>query len=268
MKARVISSIILIPFVLAAVLAGGLPYLFLVTLAVTVAGFEYARMLKLKGYQLSLPLVWCGALLPIVDAWWGNDRWLTPGLALLLFSAGAWQLFHREKDPTATWTLTVAGGLYLGIGGSYIIRLHNVPDGLWWTLLALAVVWTADSGAYAIGRRWGRHKMAPTISPGKSWEGYAAELVSGLAAGYFFGWLFPLFAATPLTITPLRGLVLGGLLAAVTPLGDFFESMIKREVGVKDSGNLIPGHGGLFDRIDSLLWAGFLAWGFVTLVVR
>lgn len=268
LKKRVLSAAILLPIVVAAVLLGGWPFTILILVAVLAASVEYTQLLQRCGYRLPWPLVAAGIVLWLADAIWHLEPWLAPALALLALGGGTWQLFRRGEAPTATWALTLAGGLYLGLGGAYLIRLRALPDGLWWTLTALPVVWVADSGAYAIGRRWGRHKMAPTISPGKSWEGYAAEVVSGLLAGLCFGWLWPLVAGQPqLTLTPWRGLVLGGLLAVLTPLGDLFESMIKREAGVKDSSNLIPGHGGVFDRIDSLLWTGILAWGYLTLLL-
>jgi len=264
MKLRVLSAALLLPVILGLILWGGWLFRGLIAVAVLLAGLEYVQMLHRKGYKLSLPLLWATILLWLAAVIWPDNRWLEIGLPLIMLAGGAWQLFHcDDKDPTATWALTLAGGLYLGIGGAYLLRLRVLPDGLWWILTALLGVWIADSGAYFVGRKWGRHKIAPHISPGKSWEGYAAEIVTGLLGGYLLGTLWPWVAGQPLTLTPWRGLWLGLLLAALTPLGDFFVSMIKREVGVKDSGKLIPGHGGAFDRLDSLLWAGILTWWFV-----
>ncbi len=108
--------------------------------------------------------------------------------------------------------------------------------------------------------------MSPSISPGKSWEGYAAQVTSGILTGGICGWLLPVLAGTSIELNIWTGMGMGALLSALSTAGDFFVSMIKREVGVKDSGTLIPGHGGVFDRIDSLLWAGGLAWAFIKLV--
>ena len=108
--------------------------------------------------------------------------------------------------------------------------------------------------------------MSPTISPGKSWEGYTAQVISGILTGGIAGYLLPIVAGHSLDLNIWTGMGMGVLLSSLSTVGDFFVSMIKREVGVKDSGSLIPGHGGVFDRIDSLLWAGGLAWGFIKLV--
>ncbi len=264
---RIISAAILLPIVIVILWYGGWVFAALAYLIAVLAGIEYVQMLKRKGYHLSLPLVLAMTSIWLGDALWSDGRYLAPATALVVLATAAWQIFHfqQEKEPTATWALNVAGGLYLGVGGAYLIRLRMLPGGVWLILTALPVVWIADSFAYWIGRRWGRHKMAPTLSPKKSWEGYAAEVISGLLFGAFFGWLWPTLGGEASRLTPLRGLILGGALAILTPLGDLFVSLIKREVGVKDSGKLIPGHGGAFDRVDSLLWAGFIAWTLATL---
>jgi phosphatidate cytidylyltransferase len=126
-------------------------------------------------------------------------------------------------------------------------------------LFALLVVWVADSAAYFVGRAWGEHKMAPLISPHKSWEGYVAGVLSGVLLGLVANFLLP--------FSLWRGVGLGALLALLTPLGDLFISLMKRQMGVKDTSHLIPGHGGVLDRVDSVLWAGTLTWLFVTLSI-
>ncbi|MBN1486464.1 MAG: phosphatidate cytidylyltransferase [Anaerolineae bacterium] len=267
MRTRIISAVVLIPLVIGAILIGGWVFWGLVLIATSMAGFEYARMLRHNGYMVLLPLLWSLIILWLGDIWWGYGDWLSPGVCCIVLLSAGWQVVAHERHPeqahpTANWALTLAGGLYLGIGGAYLVLLRNLPEGLWWTLTALPVVWIADSGAYFIGRQWGKHKMAPTLSPGKTWEGYVGEVISGVIAGLLLGWLWPEVAGVPLSLTPWWGGLLGFLLAVFTPLGDLFVSMIKRDVGVKDSGNLIPGHGGLFDRIDSLIWAGALTWAF------
>ncbi len=262
MKLRILSAAVLLPLVLAAISVGGWPFILLVVIAVLLAGMEYRRLVQQKGYHIFSSLVWFNTLVWFLPLWTEAGHVFQPVLAGgILLSALIYVLQHRKTDdPTASWALTVAGGLYLGLGGAYLARLRNLPDGLWWLLTILPTIWIGESLAYLVGSRWGKHKLAPQLSPGKTWEGYASEVVGGLLCGAAFGWLWPLVAGEALTLTPFRGMMVGGALVVFTPFGDYFVSMIKREVGTKDSGNLIPGHGGIFDRVDSLLWAGFVGW--------
>ncbi|MDX9955576.1 MAG: phosphatidate cytidylyltransferase [Anaerolineae bacterium] len=268
MKTRIISAAILLPVAIIAIVLGDWPFTLLIAVAVLLAGMEYTQLVRRKGYEVSLVWVWLITLLWLADARWELGEGLTLGLALLTLLVSGYQVLRRSKvDPTASWALSLAGGFYLGIGGAYLLKLRLGVDGLWWVLTAIPAVWIGDSMAYFVGRRYGRHKMIPAVSPGKSWEGYAAEVVVGILTGALLGMLWPRIAETALTLNWWRGMVVGGVLAAVAPLGDFFVSVIKREVGVKDSGNLIPGHGGAFDRIDSLLWTGVLACALLELLL-
>jgi phosphatidate cytidylyltransferase len=265
---RVISGAILVPIVLALLIFGGWPYRILVLIAMLVAAAEFAQMFRRKGMQLSLLWVSMIALAWVAEFLLPERQGFLPVVTVVLLGMSLRELWitRRTRDlmnPTERWSLTLAGGTYLGIGGAHLIGLRALPDGLWWVLTTFFIVWVSDSAAYYIGRRWGQHKMAPAISPGKSWEGYAAQVVSGPLLGVFLAWLwpvaFPAAVGQEMTLTLWRGLLLGGLISILCPAGDFLISMMKREVGVKDTSNLIPGHGGVLDRIDSILWAGILA---------
>ena len=134
------------------------------------------------------------------------------------------------------------------VGGGLAVAAANLlTAGGWWLLLGILAVYAADTGAYAVGRMIGRHPMAPGISPGKSWEGAAGGMAGAVIAAVVLGILFPV----RLQIWQLAGI--GVILGIVSPLGDLLESKIKRRAGVKDSGGLFPGHGGMLDRLDSLL---------------
>ena len=135
-------------------------------------------------------------------------------------------------------------------------------------LLVLPSVWLADSGAYFIGRSFGRHKLSPRLSPKKTWEGYIAGLFFGTLGTVGLVALWRIWAGPEFAITLWEGALLGLLLSAFPTLGDLGESMIKRQSGVKDSGNLLPGHGGAFDRIDSWLWAEPIGYYFILWVLR
>jgi phosphatidate cytidylyltransferase len=236
-------------------------------------------MFKHKAYALS-PL-WIGVMILSweVKAVWPTGPWHELGVVVAILSVTMWALMQARsasdqqergrqwrRRPAEQWALTVAVGAYLGIGGTYLIRLRAAPDGLWWTLTTCLIVWIGDSAAYFAGSQWGRHKMAPSISPGKTWEGYGAQIISGLVTGALLGWLWPAITGAA-TFTVLRGTIVGGVISALCPAGDFFVSMMKREVEVKDTSNLIPGHGGILDRMDSLIWAGILAYTIIGPIV-
>jgi phosphatidate cytidylyltransferase len=185
--------------------------------------------------------------------------WIT---ALLILVSMAYHvvMFERGRNQAATdFAITLSGALYLGWLGAYMISLRQLPNGIWWFLLALPAVWFADSGAYFIGRRFGRRPLSPRLSPKKTWEGYFGGILVGVLGGALFAALWGIRVGTDV-MTPWHGALMGLIMSVVTPLGDLGESMVKRQVGVKDSSKLIPGHGGAFDRIDSWLWASVIGY--------
>jgi phosphatidate cytidylyltransferase len=137
------------------------------------------------------------------------------------------------------------------------------PDGLWWTVTAIPSIMLADSAAYFVGRAWGRRKLAPALSPGKTWEGYLAGVGIGTALTSSLGALWRWVSGGATTLNAVHGLVLGLVIAVVAPLGDLGVSMMKRSVRAKDSGTIIPGHGGALDRVDSVLWAAVIGYYYV-----
>jgi phosphatidate cytidylyltransferase len=173
---------------------------------------------------------------------------------LLAVSAGFWilvvPLWFRFK-----WTLAgndffgyLLGALVILPTWAAMVALHAVST--WLLLAAMALVWVADISAYFAGRRFGRHKLAPTISPGKTWEGVAGAVVGVLIYGVLVLSFSPLAGRLPWPLPVLALLLI--LLTAVSVMGDLFESLLKRRAGIKDSSNLLPGHGGVLDRIDAL----------------
>ncbi len=270
LKTRVISAVVLLPIVLVILYLGGWPYEALVGLATVLAGYEYVQMLARRGYELHTWLVMALIIAwEIGELWPAGDPWVPMVLFMVVGAFPALVRSQRDGEgslPVEHWALMLAGSSYLGLGGRALIHLRRAPDGLWWTFLTCLIVWVGDSAAYFVGRRWGRHKIAPRISPGKSWEGYLAQVLAGTLLGGGLGALGASLVHVPsLALAP--GLGLGFLVSLLCPGGDFLVSMIKREVGVKDTGALIPGHGGMFDRLDSLLWAGVLASLLVGLIV-
>jgi phosphatidate cytidylyltransferase len=264
LRTRLLTAAVLIPIVVYCLYLGGLPFLALVVLLLTLAEIEFCRLVARDGFRPALAFGLGMLWLFLVDAHFSTLELLQPGMALVLLGSLAWQLYHRQGSPVADWALTVTGGLYLGLSGACLIGLRGLqPDGLWWTLTVVPAIVLADTSAYFVGRVWGRHQLAPKLSPGKTREGYVAGvvvagLITALLASF---WRIELGAAT--AVSGIHGLILGLLIAVFAPLGDLTISMIKRQVGVKDSGTIFPGHGGALDRVDSVLWAAVIGYCYV-----
>jgi phosphatidate cytidylyltransferase len=162
-----------------------------------------------------------------------------------------------KEDAFANWAWTVAGILYIGWLLSYYVALRNLGDGRGWVFLAILSTFASDASAYFTGRALGKHKLAPYISPKKTWEG----AVGGVAGAIVFSVGVALLFQLP--ITWWGAIILGVLVSVIGQLGDLVKSLFKRNMAVKDSGKVLPGHGGLLDRMDSLAFAGVLVYYFV-----
>lgn len=254
---RVLVAAILLPIGVAAIWLGGWYLTALVALFMGAAAWEYVNLFRKGGVQPGLILVVGGTLLLLVGRTingFDSAGWII-SLVILLSMTYHLVTYERGRDQAATdLSVTLAGVFYIGWLGAYFISLRSLPEGKWWLFIVLAAVMFADSGAYFIGKRFGRHKLSPRLSPKKTWEGYFGGILVGVPLTILFAALFQL-AGQATTITPLKGALVGLVMAVIPTLGDLGESMIKRQAGMKDSGNLLPGHGGAFDRIDAWLWA-------------
>lgn len=257
---RTISAVLLLPLVLTAIYVGGDLFFILVALVLGLATFEFAQLMERGGFRPALLFSWGFVGLGVSIARDPGGSWFRPAMAGLLGGTLVWQLLQSERvAPTADWALTVAGGLYIGWMGGHLVALRNGPDGIQWLLLSLIITWSADTGAYLIGSTWGRRKLAPRISPGKTVEGTVGGWFTGVVAGGMLAGL--------LGLGTVHGLGLGALIGVASPLGDLGISMIKRQVGAKDSGRLIPGHGGMLDRIDSVLFTVVIGYYYVQWII-
>ncbi len=266
MAKRTITALLLAVIGLPALLVGGIPYYLLMGFFLVAAAWEYASMFTTIQTRPSR-LLTAGGTFVIFTArfFFGNPNAQMVFGAVVLFAL-AYHVIEYErgyKYVSASMAATLSGLLYIGWIGSYLAELRALPNGGWWIMLVLPCVWLTDTGAYMIGVRYGKHKMTPRLSPKKSWEGYLGGIISAVAAGAYLAWAFTTYGPL-LHLTPLEGAMLGLLIGTLSPLGDLAESMIKREAGLKDSGNILPGHGGSFDRIDSWLWAVIIGYYFVT----
>jgi len=250
---RVASAVVLFPLAVWFTFEGGLAFALLAGVAAAVAAGELVLMFGRPGVGESLGIAVAGAI-PLMAAF-GEGEALLPGwsgLALAAATVVLLTVFLFRKEPLEriprAISIVVLSWLYCGLLIASLVAVR-IRFGVGWVILAFVVTWANDTFAYFAGQAFGRHKMYERISPNKSWEGFAGGVV-GSVVGALVAWRLLL----PVTLTA-RSAILVGLGAAVLgPLGDLAESMVKRAAGVKDSGRTIPGHGGLLDRIDALLF--------------
>lgn len=173
-------------------------------------------------------------------------------------------ILRREKEGNfISWVWMMAGIIYLGWMLSHFVWLREMDDGRNWVFFAMFATWASDTIAYFVGRKFGKHKLAPSISPGKTWEGAIGGIIGAAAVSILF------FMPTPLQlpIASWQAILLGILVSVIGQVGDLAESLLKRNVGVKDSGTLVVGHGGFLDRIDSVVFAGVAVYYYVVFTV-
>jgi phosphatidate cytidylyltransferase len=274
---RWLTASIAMPIVLVFVWFGGWFAFTAIVLVVVLGMFEFRSMMLHADYH---PVIWISfalSVLLLVSA-------MLPKYSLLIIeiSVGSALLISflsvlcrkQLHGAMVDWALTLAISIYLGWPMSCLLFLRGygsgeihpgaaqwltVPSGIWWLLVTLLGVWGFDGAAFFSGRYFGRHKLAPMISPAKTWEGVAGGLVLSV------------IASMVLTIVPLHvpwylAIVLGILIGGAATLGDLAESLIKRQTHVKDSGQIMPGHGGMLDRIDSILFAAVVVYIFAQLI--
>lgn len=267
MPKRILTALGLAVIGLPAIIYGGVFYFIVITILLVGGAWEYVRLYRAVQFEPD-QLVTVGSVLVIATArfFFADFAIALFVLAVLLAMAVHLVAFERGRNQAGLdFTITVAGITYLGWVGSYLLDLRFVLNdqiGLWWWFIVLPIVWAADTGGYSIGSVYGKHKMAPRLSPKKSWEGYFAGLFTSILIGAFFAYAFSSIGPKPLEglISPVQGGLLGLVIGAVAPLGDFGESMLKRQSGLKDSSNIFPGHGGILDRIDSWIWGAALGY--------
>lgn len=260
LKTRILSSIVLIPVVLGLTYLGGAYFAVLVAVAGLLAGYEFYRIVRQAGYR-PFPLVGLALVAGLLlDAYAPQLRVWRWAIAVAVMAPMVWQILRTDMEGFLSgWSLTLAGALYIGGLLGHMILVRNLPQGLGWLLLTFAGTWACDTAAYFAGVSLGRHGFFTRISPHKTWEGAIGGVVAGVLATMVAGHL--------LGLALWQGFVLGVVLAVGVTFGDLAESLVKRQVGVKDSGALIPGHGGMLDRIDSLIFAGVIVYYFATWIV-
>lgn len=256
-RQRALTTFTIGPVALGLIYLGGWYYFAGVAVVVLLATFEYSGLLGHLGWRLPLWILVPSVLLQLVAAAWPSLQMFAPALAGSLFVVMLYALWLYEKRSgsaaSTNWAGLAAGIVLLGWMSGHFFHLRSLgASAAQWTILAMVSTWLADSAAYVFGTWLGRHKLAPRLSPGKTVEGYLAGIIVGTATTVGVGALLQL----PLGLT----LLIGFLISTISPAGDLGISLFKREAAVKDSGQIIPGHGGALDRIDSLLWSVTIAY--------
>ena len=248
---RIISAIIGIPIVLASVYYGGYWYAVFLMLLVNLGVYEFNTMIRSHNYTAPVIISHISVSLLIAIIFFEQMTLVYPLLVLTLLVLFATALFNMEKLSVIDSALSMWGILYLGGLTGYLLLLRMLPDGIIYTYILFVGVWVHDISAYFIGVKWGMRKIAAQISPKKSVEGSLAGIGTVIILFFSITILFPGF----LPVNPLQAVILGLGIAIFSQLGDLLESAMKRQMEVKDSSGIIPGHGGILDRFDSLLLA-------------
>lgn len=281
LRARILVASAAIPLAFLLIHLGGWYLGALLAVAAAIGAHEFyslasagnARPVGWLGIPASSLLVVLAVHDPVLSGWAG--RGLALILVLTLLSACAVAFSRRiHQGPLLSASATVFGALYTGGTLSFAVLLRDLPEaagtvaagaweGTFLVFFPLTVTWAGDTAAFFVGRSIGKRRLAPRVSPGKTVEGGVGGLVASVAAGVAAGFVLDDYANFP--VSPLAGGVLGLVLGVAAQAGDLAESAIKREAGVKDSGAILPGHGGVLDRLDALYFTLPLAYGLLIL---
>ncbi len=249
LPAAIATGVGLAAVLIAALLLARLAFLGFVLVIVLLGLAELVNVLRARGILPARPVIYPVAVLLLVGAFYEGTAALSFGLLVALVGAFAWYLVDRQRtEVTRSVAATLLATVYLPFMAGHLVLVvargqHYVGAVLGYATLVVVY----DTAAYAVGATLGRHPIAPSVSPNKSWEGLAGATLVCLAAGAL---LLPRWV--PWTLA--SGLVLAAVTCVLAPLGDLAESMLKRDLAVKDMGSILPGHGGILDRMDALLF--------------
>ena len=269
LKQRIITTLLGIPLLIITVCFGEPYFTILIALAGLLAALEFYKILSSSKIA---PLTYLGlaaTLLLIISPHYSFILpQVEPGLVMSLVIASIialsliWIVLRPHKEGAfAGWVWTIAGIFYIGWLLSYFPQLRGLEEGRNWVLFAFFVTFASDSAAFLVGRKIGKHPLAPAISPKKTWEG----AIAGVSAALIMSLLFVLPTPLKIPMSLWHALALGLLVSVFGQMGDLVESLFKRNMQIKDSGKLLPGHGGFLDRIDSILFAGVVVYYYALL---
>jgi phosphatidate cytidylyltransferase len=266
LQRRAAIALLLIPFVMWVIADGQWLFLVGISFVLSLAVFEFASLYRHIGRKPAALWMVVGVLAISISRFFAQFRFDPIIVGTFCVLAMAWHVreFERGNEHAGSdFALTIAGFLYVGWVGSYLVLLRRMPDGLTWFMIVLPSMWLADAVAYLVGKAIGEHRLAPRTSPKKSWEGYLAGILGGLIGGVLFLSLMSIGVNPDTRLATDLGMIVGVAVGTFGPIGDLGISMLKREVGLKDTGRLLPGHGGALDRMDSWFWAAFIGYHLV-----
>jgi phosphatidate cytidylyltransferase len=260
LRHRILTAVVGIPLLIAIIWFGELWFTLLMAAIAGLASWEFYGMAgRLKVQPITYFAIAVVVLITV------SPHCPYPSTLPILITSAIiisliWLLFRFPRDQAfANWAWTIAGILYIGWMLSYWVGLRSLEAGRGLVFLAMFTTFANDTGAFFVGRAWGKHALAPSISAGKTWEGAIGGLFFSIVVSLLIGIIFRLpFSYWQIALT-------GFIISIFAQLGDLVESLLKRNTGVKDAGKLIPGHGGLLDRVDSLIFTGVIVYYLVEL---
>jgi phosphatidate cytidylyltransferase len=275
---RVLVAFVFAPVVIYITLLGRLPFLILIEVLIILGLLEFLRLSKAKNSEIvKIPLIILGVFLALSAYLWGERVFLFSILGILYLSALILVIKGKTEGATSNLALSLLGFFYVAGLFSYLILLREMPSriildrfaslttsykmGGVWIVYLLLCIWSCDTFAYFIGAPLGKHPLSPRVSPKKTVEGFGGGILGAIAAAFFSHFVF--FSSAQLKDL----LIISLIVALVGQVGDLTESLLKRDARFKDTSNIIPGHGGILDRFDSLLFVSPLVYYYLKFVV-
>ena len=267
---RVAAGVVFIPLFIVITRAGGFAFLALIDLVIVLGMLEFYGMMRAKGMHPYRGIGVASGITLSTYIFFRSGQYANSVFTFILIALMGLELARRDNRRAVYHvSTTIFGVIYVAYLSSHFVLLRELPNsvgvpyaqGASFVFLVFAVTWAADTGAYAVGSLIGKHTLAPRVSRNKTWEGAFGGVVFGSLAGWVASVTFAGYLAA------WEGIVMGALASLVGLLGDLFESMLKRDAEVKDTSQLIPGHGGVLDRFDSLLFTVPLIYYFLKFVI-
>jgi phosphatidate cytidylyltransferase len=264
LRQRIVSAVVGLPLIIVLIWFGSPSFSILFVVIALIGTLEFYRLRV--NFNKHCHLLYLGmflSLMLLLSPYYQNII-ILPALITLVMVVSLFSLLYhhsRQEQHFTNWAWMIAGGFYVGWMLSYWIDLRILTGGRPWVYLGILTTFASDSGAYFIGRRWGKSKLAVMISPYKTWEGAIGGLLSAFVGATIIYIVLSYIDPLPLNYWQLLPLIC--LISLFAQIGDLVESLLKRSTGVKESGNLLPGHGGILDRFDSLIFVGVMIYYYV-----